>query len=172
MGFTTDPTRRVEIALVDSECISTPLGSLNTQAPGPVSAMSGGAGLTPSSGPQMGRFRFPWPSKDNARAVRRDILARVIGSTHAATPTGLTSGLYVAPIGEYIWPEVTRFGIKGFPTPVAFENFCHLTKGGGLYKTLDGASVPIGPLQPFPDSGHAQSQLIGASALRVCDGVN
>lgn len=174
VGFTTDPTRQVEIALVDSDRVSTPLGTLNIQAPGPVSVMSGPAGLTPSGGPQLGRFRFTWPSKDNARAVRRDIMARVVGSTHGPTLTGLTSGLYVAPIGEYIWPEVTRFGTKGFPTPVAFENFCHLTKGGGIYKALDGGTLTIGPLSPpqFPHSGHPQSQTIGASTLQVCDGAN
>ena len=54
--------------------------------------------------------------------MRRDIRAQVIGSPNQKLASGLTSGLYVAPIGEYIGPEATRFGVRGFQPPVPFEN--------------------------------------------------
>ncbi len=159
VGFTTDPTRPVEVRLIDS-------GRNDTGT-----SLTGPAGLTPSNGPQFGRFRNTWPAKDNARAVRRDMLARVIGSPNAKLANGLTSGLYVSPIGEYIGPEATRFGVPGFQPPVPFENFCFLEKGGGTVETAAG-TVPVERLDPFPDSGHAQAQLVGAGTARACDPPN
>lgn len=156
VGFTTDPSRAVVITLIDSD------------RAGKETPLTGPAGLTPSNGPQFGRFRNSWPAKDNARAVRRDIQARVVGASLQQQPTtGLTSGLYVAPISEYIAPEATRFGVRGFQPPVPFENFCHLALGGGSFATV-GGDVVLGRLQPFPDSGHAASQLVGAGPSRAC----
>ena len=69
--------------------------------------LTGPAGLAPSNGAQFGRFRNTWPAKDNARAVRRDILARVIGSPNAKLANGLaapfqsaTSGLTLGDSGR------------------------------------------------------------------------
>ncbi|MDO9713445.1 hypothetical protein [Paracraurococcus lichenis] len=157
VGFTTDPTRNVEVRLVDT--------GRNEEG----TSFSGPDGIPPSNGPQLGRFRNTWPAKDDARAVRRDVLARVVGSPNAKLATGLTSGLYVAPVGEYIYPEVTRFGVPGFPVSVPFENFCFLANGGGSFATA-GGTVAIGRLDPFPDSGHAQSQPVGNGSQRACDG--
>lgn len=157
VGFTTDPSRPVEVLLIDSD------------REGKTTALTGPAGLQPSNGPQMGRFRNTWPAKDNARAVRRDMMVRVIGSSgKKVVDSNLTSGLYVAPIGEYIAPEATRFGVPGFQPPVPFENFCYLVKGGGTFKTASGDRT-LGPLLPFPLSGHDQAQQIGNGTERVCD---
>lgn len=157
VGFSTDPSRNVEVGILDSD--------RGTIAP---FSFTGPGGLTPSNGPQLGRFRNTWPSKDNARAVRRDAFASIVGSAHApAGPDGhLTSGKYVAPISEYIYPEVTSFGLPGFPAPVATENFCYLKNGGGIFETN-----PVGPVSPFPDSGHPLSQATGVGTARVCDGM-
>ena len=159
VGFTTDPSRPVEVRLIDS-------GRNETGT-----TLTGPAGLPPSNGPQFGRFRNTWPAKDNARAVRRDLQARVIGSPNAELANGLTSGLYVAPIGEYIGPEATRFGVPGHQPPMPFENFCFLAKGGGTSET--GAGVQnLARLDPFPESGHADSQPVGSGPARACDAPN
>lgn len=161
VGFTTDPSRNVEISLIDSG-----LDEIGA-------SMTGSVGLPPSNGPQLGRFRNTWSAKDDARAVRRDVKAKIVGlGTVIALPNGLTPGVYVAPIAEYIYPEVTQFGARSsgvanaFPVPVAFENFCFLRKSGASISTLD--SHTLGPLTPFPDSGHPQSQTTGSPATRVC----
>lgn len=159
VGFTTDPSRPVEVRLVDT--------GRNEDG----TSLTGPAGLAPSNGAQLGRFRNTWPAKDNARAVRRDILARVVGSPNAALPNGLTSGLYVAPIAEYIGPEATRFGAPGHQPPVPFENFCFLAKGGGTFDTAAGTQT-LGRLTPFPDSGHADAQPVGSGPARACDPPN
>ena len=159
VGFSTDPTRPVEVRLVDSG-----RNELGTSLTGP-------AGLTPSNGAQFGRFRNTWPAKDNARAVRRDMLVSVVGSPHAKLTNGLTSGQYMAPIAEYIGPEATRFGVLGFQPPVPFENFCFLAKGGGTFETASGA-LSMARLDPFPESGHAQAQQVGAGSATACDPPN
>ncbi|MCO6051770.1 hypothetical protein NGM99_18450 [Mesorhizobium sp. RP14(2022)] len=157
VGFSTDPSRNVEVRLLD-----TGRNETGTSFTGP-------GGLAPSNGAQLGRFRNTWPAKDDARAVRRDAIASVVGSPHATLPNGLTSGVYVSPIGEYIYPEPTSFGITGYPTPVPFENFCFLAAGGGSFDTADGPQS-LGRLDPFPESGHAQAQPIGTGTARACDG--
>lgn len=158
VGFTTDPSRNVEVSLVDSG------------RDGPGTSFTGPAGLTPSNGPAMGRFRNTWPAKDDARAVRRDVLVRVVGSPNAPLANGLTAGLYTAPVGEYIYPEPTTFGVRGFPLPVPFENFCFLANGGGTFTTLSSGVANIGRLSPYPDSGHTLSQQVGTGTARACDG--
>lgn len=158
VGFTTDPSRNVEVSLVDSD-----RGGIGFSFTGPT-------GLTPSNAAQLGRFRNTWPSKDDARAVRRDIAVSVVGSPHAVLASGLTSGAYTAPVSEYIYPEITRFGVPGYPSPVSFENFCFLTNAGGTFTTFDGATAVLGSPVPFPQSGHPLSQPIGAGPARACDG--
>ena len=157
VGFTTDPTRNVEVRLVDS--------GRNEQG----TSFTGNAGLTPSNGPQLGRFRNTFPAKDDARAVRRDVLALVVNAGHQVLGSGLTAGRYIAPVSEYIYPEPTTFGVRGFPTPVPFENFCFLANGGGTFDE-NGGSLALGRLDPFPESGHVLSQPIGTSLARACDG--
>lgn len=154
VGFSTDPSRAVEILLIDSD---RPMPG-RTLADGPWRGVSftGPAGLPLPNGPQLGRFRNTWPAKDNARAVRRDVLVQIVGSPHGPTAMGLRSGRYTAPINEYITPEVTRFGVPGFAVSAPFENFCFLSQGGGR-------------LNPFPNSGHDQPQTIGNGTVRVCD---
>lgn len=157
VGFTTDPSRSVEVRLVDS-------GRNETGT-----SFTGGVGLPPDNGPQLGRFRNTWPAKDDARAVRRDVLALVIGSPHGQLGNGLTSGRYEAPVSQYIYPEPTSFGVRGFPVPVPFENFCFLQNGGGTF-AADTGTITLSRLDPFPESGHTLSQPIGTGFARACDG--
>ena len=154
VGFTTDPSRNVEVSMVDSG-----LDEVGT-------SLSGPGGLFPSNLAQLGRFRNTWPSKDNARAVRRDVRAKIVGLSPAKLPNGLTPGLYTAPIGEYIFPENTRFGVGSFPIPVSFENFCFLRTPGAAVTTVDARVLTA--LDPFPASGHPVSQTAGSAGARVC----
>ena len=156
VGFTTDPTRNIDVRIIDSGRDEEGF------------SFTGADGLPPSSGPQLGRFRNTWPAKEDARAVRRDVLVRVVGSPHARLPNGLTSGTYTAPVNEYIYPEPSSFGIPGFPVPVPFENFCFLALGGGTYRTSAG-DVAIARLEPFPESGHGSSQAVGNAPVRACE---
>jgi hypothetical protein len=160
VGFTTDPSRNVEILIAD---IGREVGGVNDIGV----SLTGPDGLAPSNLAQLGRFRNTWPSKDSARAVRRDAIAQVVGSPHAKLANGLTSGRYGAPVGEYIYPELTRFGVPGYALAVAFENFCFLRLGGGTMPT-DSGPQPVQPLTPFPESGHPLSQPVGGG--RACDG--
>ena len=121
--------------------------------------------LTPSQVAQLGRVRITLPAKANFLPITRDVRLRIEGHTSVKVAGGLDSGQYTAPVGEYIYPENTRFGRPRLPVSVPFENFCFLKNGGGLLGTLgrdalpDAARPAIGPLTPFPRSGHNAAQL-------------
>ncbi|MFT3805051.1 MAG: hypothetical protein QM766_28000 [Burkholderiaceae bacterium] len=127
VGFTTDPSRNVDVFLVDVDAAGNATERQLTT-------------LLPQRAGQIGRVRITLPSKSNFLAVTREMRYRIAGQ-----PRG--SGEYTAPIGEYIYPEATRFGQPSAPfaLPVATENFCVLANGP---KRLD----------PFPESGHPVAQ--------------
>lgn len=151
VGFTTDPSRRVDVFLLDIN------GPDETERPL--------TSLRPSPVAQIGRIRTVLPAKADFLPVTRDVRIRIAGHVSTKVAGGLDSGQYTAPVAEYIPPENTRFGRPPGPVAVPFENFCFLKNGGGLLGTLGRDQLPaatrpvIGPLAPFPASGHAQSQL-------------
>ena len=141
VGFTTDPSRSVDVFLVDVA----PDGSTRERRL---------STLAPEQAGQIGRVRITLPSKANFLAVTREMRLRVAGQ-----PEGRSE--YTAPIAEYIYPEPTRFGQRGaaFALPVPVENFCVLAKGGEPLATLGRSGGPaLGPLDPYPDSGHPTAQ--------------
>jgi hypothetical protein len=142
VGFTTDPSRDVDVLLMDIAANSTQTARLLTT-------------LTPQRAGQIGRVRITLPAKSNFLPITREVRYRIAGP--AADPD---LAEYTAPIGEYIYPENTRFGqAPSYPIPVPFENFCVLTRGGGRLETLGRtAGPPIGALFPLPLSGHPQPQ--------------
>lgn len=146
VGFTTDPSRQVDVFLVDVNGTTETERRLTT--------------LTPQTLGQIGRFRITLPSKSNFLPVTRDVRVRMVGHTSVKVAGGLDSGQYTAPVGEYIYPENTLFGKPMSPVSVPFENFCFLRNGGGLLGTLGRDTLPdasrplIGALLPFPNSGH------------------
>lgn len=142
VGFTTDPSRDVDVFLMD-------IASNGNQTPRLLTT------LTPQRAGQIGRVRITLPAKSNFLPLTREVRYRI------AAPEGAADiGEYTAPIGEYIYPENTRFGqAPSFPVPVPFENFCVLVKGGGKLETLGRTTGPsIGALDPLPKSGHDQAQ--------------
>jgi hypothetical protein len=171
VGFTTDPTRSVEVLAMD-RFVSTG----ETERVPPLIT------LAPARAGQVGRIRTEPFLKANFLPVPRDIRIRIAGHTSVKTAegteagSGLDSGQYSAPVGEYIVPENTRWGIPAFAISAPFENFCFLAKGGGKLDTLgrDRASDPdqpdIGRLTPFPDSGHPKSQTKADNVTRACPG--
>jgi hypothetical protein len=150
VGFVTDPSRRVDVFLVDVAGSGEAERRLTT--------------LSPSSVGQVGRIRITLPAKANFLPMTREVRIRIEGHTSSKVAGGLDSGQYTAPIAEFIYPENTRFGRPRSPVSVPFENFCFLKNGGGLLGTLgrdalpDAARPPILALNPFPSSGHTASQ--------------
>ncbi len=148
VGFATDPSRRVDVFLVDP------------QAPNSERLLTT---LQPSGVAQIGRIRVTLPAKANFLPITRDVRIRIAGEPEF-TGSGLAQGQYTAPVGEYIYPENTRFGRPPSPVGVPFENFCFLKQGGERLATLgrdtlpDAARPVLGPLTPFPDSGHPNAQ--------------
>lgn len=154
VGFTTDPTRRVDIFVVD------------TSVSDPAEVERRLTTLDPQRVGQIGRIRVTLPSKANFLPVTRDVRIRIEGHASAKVAGGLDSGQYTAPVGEYIYPENIRWGTPKLPVSVPFESFCFLKNGGGTLGTLgrDELATPnplrpaIGPLTPFPFSGRNASQ--------------
>jgi hypothetical protein len=168
VGFTTDPSRIVDVIALDRDA------SAETERTPAL------LNLTPSRVAQIGRIRTEPFLKANSLPVPRDIRIRIANSTSVKTAggnesgSGLDSGQYSAPIGEYIMPENTRWGIPPFPISAPFENFCFLSKGGGQLDTLgrdrpsDLSRLTIGPLVPFPKSGHPLPQTKADNVTPAC----
>jgi hypothetical protein len=171
VGFTTDPTRNVEVLAMDRF-----VATGETERAPPLVT------LPPSRLGQIGRIRTEPFLKANFLPVPRDIRIRIVGHTSTKTAagneagSGLDSGQYTAPVGEYIVPENTRWGIPNFAMSAPFENFCFLSKGGGALDTLgrdrasDTDQPNIGRLVPFPLSGHPKSQTKADNVTRACPG--
>lgn len=162
VGFTTDPTRRVDVFVMD-----TVQGDPSEQERRLTT-------LDPQRAGQIGRIRVTLPAKANFLPITRDVRIRIEGHTSVKVANGLDSGQYTAPVGEYIYPENTRWGIPAYPISVPFENFCFLRNGGGALGTLGRDELPtpnplrpnIGPLVPFPDSG--QGPQVKADGTPAC----
>ncbi len=162
VGFATDPSRTVDVFMVDVDAAGNESERLMTR-------------LQPQLVGQIGRFRATLPSKTNFLPATRDVRARLTVKAAPPPGTGPMPFQYTIPVGEYIYPENTRFGQRTaatampvFPVPVPFENFCFLKNGSGPLTTLGLSGGPaIGPLLPFPDSGHVLSQG-RADGTRAC----
>jgi hypothetical protein len=157
VGFATDPSRTIDVFMVDVAADGTESERLMTR-------------LQPQLVGQIGRFRATLPSKANFLPATRDVRARLTAKAAPTVAGGApTPFQYTIPVGEYIYPEVIRFGQKpSFPVSVPFENFCFLKNGSGPLTTLGRTAGPtIARLSPFPDSGHALSQG-RADGTRAC----
>ena len=162
VGFTTDPTRRVDVFVID-----TSQGDPDEQERRLTT-------LNPQRVGQIGRIRVTLPAKANFLPITRDVRIRIEGHSSEKVAGGLDSGQYTAPVAEYIYPENTRWGIPRFPVSVPFENFCFLRNGGGTLGTLGRDELPnphplrpaIGALLPFPSSG--QGPQVKADGTTAC----
>jgi hypothetical protein len=142
VGFCTDASRNITVEIFDDDANTGPL----TPTSAPVRLATK---IVPMNLAQLGRFKMNWAAKEEARVVRRNARVMVSAGTvpsNAAFAPGKASnemtapllpagasvrggyafGQFEAPVNEYISPETTRFGVKGWPVPVNFEDFCFL----------------------------------------------
>lgn len=149
-GFTTDPSRRVSVYAVDVAQGGTPKVRLLHS--------------TVKDQAVFGRFRYTPPLtaaalfdfNGNLKGAPRELMVRIDdpdplpdGSGVPSVPKaahGLTTGVYVAPVGEYIFPEPT--GVQGGPQPALnFQCLAFLANGWAL---PDSGLPNIPRLTPWP----------------------
>ncbi|WP_414475997.1 hypothetical protein [Microvirga sp. M2] len=152
-GVTTDPSRRIELYAIDVDATTgdTSLRLFNT---------------VPAQPAPLGRFRLILGARANAlfdadntlRGAPRELLARVErgagleGQPVPVAPVfahGLVAGQYVAPFGEFIFPENKVFGDPVLPNNFACLPF--LLNGSGPLETTASTGPVVGPLDPWPD---------------------
>ncbi len=147
VGFTTDPSRNVDVFALDIK-------------PGPKGNESERllSSIQPEPIAPIGRFRIT-VDQQVFMPPTREIRARIqgiAGSTidpPATAANGLTYGEYTAPVAEYIFPEGRVFGgKKPLPgwIPANFEDLCFLSRG---WWPAD-ETAALEPLDPWPSSGH------------------
>ena len=186
VGFTTDPGRTISVAIFDDPANANPLNP--TSAPTRLATK-----IVPTNLAQLGRFKMIWAAKEDARVVRRSVRVKLSDATAGpfnpqlapgASSNGMTGGLlpagastrsgyafgqYEAPISEYISPETTRFGAKGWPVPVNFEDFCYLkTTNTIATQELDIVPLVVGPVTPFPAAPARTRSQLKTDGTRVC----
>ncbi len=140
-GFTTDPSRNVDVYAVDVDPTSgaRTLRRLTT--------------ITPQAVP-FGRFRQVLDKDPRFLPPPRELLVRIrhVGDLNAGPDPGPGPGRYTAPIQEIIFPENTRWGDD--LVPFNFHCLPFLTQGSGPLSTLDHAGVAgtpiVGQLNPWP----------------------
>ncbi len=150
-GFTTDPSRRVSVYAIDVALGGTPKVRLLHS--------------TEKDQAVFGRFRYVPPLTaatlfdfdGNLKGATRELMVRIDdpaplpdGVDVPETPKaahGLTAGTYVAPVGEYIFPEPT--GVQGGPQPsLNFQCLAFLANGWALADSGLPTSIPR--LDPWP----------------------
>jgi hypothetical protein len=167
-GWSTDPSRAIDLYAVDMDPVT---GAQTLRA----------IGATRPEGVPFGRFRhivgkragilFGALTAANPTGVRgatRELMVRVNDNTDltglpvpdASTTTpvanGLVAGQYVAPVGEYIFPENT---VMGDPlVPNNFECLAFLQLGSGPLED-DGTGPVVGRLNPWPGGPGAPTAL-------------
>ncbi len=151
-GITTDPSRSVELYAIDVDPATgdTQLRLFNT---------------VPAQPAPLGRFRLILGSRANAlfdaagneRGAPRELMARVAGAADLdGQPVpeaplfahGLVAGQYVAPFGEFIFPENKLIGDPILPDN--FECLPFLLLGSGPLETTAPGGPAVGPLDPWP----------------------
>lgn len=190
VGFTTDPSRTVTVDIFDDDANTGPLNP--TFAPTRLATK-----IVPTNLAQLGRFKMMWASKEEARIVRRNVRIKLSDATTAPFnaqlapgkfsnemtgalfPAGASKrggyafGQFEAPVNEYISPEITRFGVKGWPVPVNFEDFCFLKATNTIDTQEPDAGtgyiqITAGPVSPSPANPARPRSQQRADGTRVC----
>jgi hypothetical protein len=155
-GFTTDPTRLVEIYAIDVDGAGT--DSLRLIA------------RTATRASRLGQYRLIIPKTSGAlldpdtgvtKGAVRELMTRVarglplIGQPVPEGPlfaNGFVAGQYVAPMTEFLFPENNLPGDR--LVPANFECLQFLVQGSGPLVTNGRAAGPyVGALDPFPGEG-------------------
>lgn len=172
-GFTTDPTRSVQLFAVDYDSCS---GAATNRDWGVCSIDTG-----PPNGAVLGRFRFRGdklpggggggggvrpgypirgPLSGAFLPASREVFVQIVGAQQLVTVNGLVSGRYQSPIAEFLFPEPAT---PGSPLPVNnFETFPFLAQGSG---PLEGNGPVVGQLTPWPGAVAPAYVRCGSSLL-------
>jgi hypothetical protein len=86
VGFTSDPSRNIEVSIFDENIANAEGSGTPPIHPGGFAILSPEIGMPTTTGGQLGRFRGTWPSKDDARAVRREAKARILNAPNTPAP--------------------------------------------------------------------------------------
>jgi hypothetical protein len=144
-GFTTDPTRTVDVSAIDYDCN----GNLTFREPSWVANFPVEPG-PPGIG-KRGRWRVRFPQGGQFMPPTQNIGARVSGAVLGKNKSGSDSGEYQLPTGEFIYPELLVPGNP--PVPFNFIDFVYLTNGSGplplLGSVFDSTQIQLG-LAPAP----------------------
>lgn len=150
-GFTTDPSRNVELYAIDVNPVTgaETLRLLNV--------------VRPQSVP-FGRFRLTvgkragilFDAAGNVKGATRELMARVQNGPslqgqpvpEPVPPAVQVAGQYVAPVGEYIFPENTVLGDPLVPNN--FECLAFLQLGSGPLTTNGHSGPVVSRLAPWP----------------------
>jgi hypothetical protein len=149
-GFTTDPTRHVDLYGIDVDACN---GTISDRHWGAVDVDPG-----PPLGAVRGRWRFAPPGRvlslppgGTFLPPTREVRAKVRFAAVTPAANGLLAGQYHAPIAEYLFPENAGVG-----TPIVannFETFPFLAKGSGPWAGGGPSPIPagvLGQLSPWP----------------------
>lgn len=152
-GFTTDWSRPVDVSAVDYDCN----GNVTFREPSWVANFPVEPG-PPNIG-KRGRWRVRFPQGGNFMPPTQNIGARVSGAVLGKNKSGLDTGEYQLPTGEFIYPELLDEGNP--PVPFNFNDFQYLTNGSGplplLGSVFDSIQVQLGlagnPFYPNQNTG-------------------
>ena len=139
-GFTTDPTRTVDVSAIDYDCN----GNVTFREPSWVANFPVEPG-PPGIG-KRGRWRMRFPQGGQFMPPTQNIGARVSGAVLGKNKSGSDSGEYQLPTGEFIYPELLVPGNP--PVPFNFIDFVYLTNGSGplplLGSVFDSTQIQLG----------------------------
>ncbi|HEX7288668.1 MAG TPA: hypothetical protein VF532_20960, partial [Candidatus Angelobacter sp.] len=136
-GFTTDPSRSLNITAVDTDCN----GVATDRTPFWVSGLAADPG--PPTGAVLGRYRFR-PNTGPFLPPAREVRVSITGATRPFVANGIVAGQYRAPDFTFIFPE--NLGIGNPPVPLNLQDFVWLVNGIGPWD----ASNVVGQLAPWP----------------------
>jgi hypothetical protein len=144
-GFTTDPTRTVDVSAIDYDCN----GNVTFREPSWVANFPIEPG-PPGIG-KRGRWRVRFPQGGQFMPPTQNIGARVSGAVLGKNKSGSDAGEYQLPTGLFVYPELLVPGNP--PVPFNFIDFVYLTNGSGplplLGSVFDSTQIQLG-LAPAP----------------------
>jgi K319-like protein len=149
-GFTTDPTRHVDLYGIDVDPCN---GTISDRHWGAVDVDPG-----PPLGAVRGRWRFrppgrvlSLPASGTFLPPTREVRAMIRFAAVMSAANGLQAGQYHAPIAEYLFPENAAVGAPIVPNNL--ETFPFLARGSGPWAGGGPSPIPagvVGQLSPWP----------------------
>jgi hypothetical protein len=140
VAFTTDPTTPIQWFFQDVDPCTGVITERNVQL------------VQPQQGAPIGRGVFRMGTTPVDPPTRNVGFRAANGVT--TTGNNLTAGLFIQPVFNFLFPEITTFGAQA--PALAFEKFPFLAQGSGPYTPGNVVSPPlaspiiVGQLKPYP----------------------